>query len=317
MLHREKMLSSIAYSLLFASALAAPSFLKQRATELWQPAVGTKWQIVISQPVDATQTLLPTDAEVFDVDLFYTTAEDVANMKAQGKKVVCYYSAGSSENWRPDYGSFSPQDIGEPLQGWAGENWLNIRSASVLEVMRKRIELASEKGCDAIDPDNVDGYSNGGGGFGLTTEDSVKYIQEMASIAAGYGMSTGLKNAQEVLTSVLDSIQFAVNEECAFLDPTSGCLEYTPLLDAGKPVFHIEYLDENQNGSIGASVRIQEQSLSQQCLVNGIGNRLSTVVKYLALDGFVEYCDGSQATTAINNGFQTGDPKQGGDAHRV
>lgn len=76
-------------------------------------------------------------------------------MHAQGKKVICYYSAGSSENWRPDYKDFEQADMGSALEGWAGENWLNIRNANVLNVMKARIKMASEKGCDAIDPDNM------------------------------------------------------------------------------------------------------------------------------------------------------------------
>jgi hypothetical protein len=122
---------------------------------VWQPAVGTKWQIVISNPVDTSKSLAPSSAQIYDVDLFYHTPEDIATMKSQGKKVVCYFSAGSAENWRPDYSQFVQSDIGTPLEGWAGENWLNIRSNSVLNIMKSRIKLASTKGCDAIDPDNM------------------------------------------------------------------------------------------------------------------------------------------------------------------
>ncbi|KAF2668764.1 family 114 glycoside hydrolase, partial [Microthyrium microscopicum] len=151
---------------------------------------------------------------------------------------ICYYSAGSAENWRSDYGSFSSSDKGEGLQGWAGENWLNIRSNNVLNVMKKRIDLASQKGCDAIDPDNMDAYDNGGGGFSLTQDDSVKYLKSMASYAAAKGMSTGLKNAQAILGDVLSNVQFAINEECAVTEDTK-CSEYDSLLSAGKALFHI------------------------------------------------------------------------------
>jgi hypothetical protein len=144
---------SVLISTLIAGALSVP--LESRQGAVWQPAVGTKWQIVISQPVDTTQTLVPSDADVYDVDLFYTSQDDIANMKSQGKKVICYYSAGSAENWRPDYNEFAAADIGSGLQGWAGENWLNVRSDAVMNVMKERIKMASQKGCDAIDPDNM------------------------------------------------------------------------------------------------------------------------------------------------------------------
>jgi hypothetical protein len=139
--------------LLFAGALAAP--LQARQKSLWQPQIGAKWQIVISQPIDTSTTVQPEDAEAFDVDLFYTTEQDVSNLHSQGKKVICYFSAGSSENWREDYGSFQSSDMGSGLEGWEGENWLDVRSENVLDVMKKRIDMAAEKGCDAIDPDNM------------------------------------------------------------------------------------------------------------------------------------------------------------------
>jgi hypothetical protein len=44
------------------------------------------------------------------------------------------------------------------LDGWPGEVWVNISSTNVRNIMSKRLELASHKGCDAVDPDNMDGY---------------------------------------------------------------------------------------------------------------------------------------------------------------
>jgi hypothetical protein len=44
------------------------------------------------------------------------------------------------------------------MDGWPKEKWVDIRSVHVRTIMSKRIELAAQKGFDAIDPDNVDGY---------------------------------------------------------------------------------------------------------------------------------------------------------------
>jgi endo-alpha-1,4-polygalactosaminidase (GH114 family) len=129
-------------------------------------------------------------------------------------------------------------------------------------------------------------------------------------------MATGLKNAQEILPQVLDTVQFAVNEECVAQEG-NGCTEYNDLLNAGKPVFHIEYADENDNnsnGKVGAKDTrqgVSQSTLDSYCVTSGLGSQLSTVVKYLDLDGWVEYCDGSIQTTAINENYQTGDPKGG------
>ena len=146
-------------SLFLSLASAIDSLSTPRASHkyksIWQPAVGTKWQIEIWTQVDTSQPLSPADALVYDVDLFYHSKDQIATIKAQGKKVICYFSAGSGEIWRPDYSQFKPSDLGTPLSGWAGERYLNIRSKAVLGIMKKRIHLASMKGCDAIDPDNM------------------------------------------------------------------------------------------------------------------------------------------------------------------
>jgi hypothetical protein len=79
---------------LFAlGALAAPSVplvTRQNDKEgsLWQPPVGVKWQIVISQPVNTEQSITPSDAPVIDVDLFATSASDIQALHSQGRKVT-------------------------------------------------------------------------------------------------------------------------------------------------------------------------------------------------------------------------------------
>ena len=125
-------------------------------TGLWQPAVGTKWQIVINNNVsiDPSAGLVPA-VPIWDIDLFNTPKGVFDDLHARSKKVICYFSAGTGEDWRPDYSNFSSSDLGDSLGCWPGEKYLNIRSDSVWAVMQKRIELASQKGCDAIDPDNM------------------------------------------------------------------------------------------------------------------------------------------------------------------
>ena len=40
--------------------------------------------------------------------------------------MICYFSAGSHENWRTDVGSVPSGDLGLQLEGWPGERWWNI-----------------------------------------------------------------------------------------------------------------------------------------------------------------------------------------------
>jgi hypothetical protein len=135
----------------------APSSVSQN-TGVWQPRVGAKFQIVIDNTypkIENNKTLEPRDAEIFDVDLFNTPTEVIAKLHEQGKKVICYFSAGGSESWRPDDKEFKAKDRGDSMREWKGEKWLDIRSPDVWAIMEKRIKMAADKKCDGIDPDNL------------------------------------------------------------------------------------------------------------------------------------------------------------------
>jgi hypothetical protein len=108
-------------------------------------------------------------------------------------------------------------------------------------------------------------------------------------------MQIGLKNAQEVVAQVGDLVQFAVNEECA---ASGDCSVYQAFLNAGKPVFHIEY----PWGGGGDSPGNKTEGSGPAAKDNGCLEGFSTVLKYLSLDGYVEYCDGSTATTPTSGG---------------
>lgn len=98
------------------------------------------------------------DVPIWDMDLFENSKSTITAMQKGGKKVICYFSAGSWENWRKDKDSFPKKDLGKVMDGWPDERWVNISSVAVRAIMAQRIKLAAEKGCDAIDPDNMDGY---------------------------------------------------------------------------------------------------------------------------------------------------------------
>lgn len=127
---------------------------------LWQPAVNGSWQIILLDPIalDSDATSVSPNVDVYDIDLFTNSNSTINTLHNLGKRVICYFSAGSYEPGRPDSSEFQPTDLGKDLNGWPGEKWLNISSANVRRIMAARIELASQKKCDAVDPDNVDGY---------------------------------------------------------------------------------------------------------------------------------------------------------------
>lgn len=126
----------------------------------WKPKVNDTWQIILQSNMilDKDATSVTPDVAVYDIDLFETPAETIATLHRLGKKVICYFSGGSYEPGRPDSGDFQEEDMGKGLEGWPGERWLKLGNENVRGIMKGRVELAGQKGCDGVDPDNVDGF---------------------------------------------------------------------------------------------------------------------------------------------------------------
>ncbi len=200
----------------------------------WHPRPGTTWQIQLNSGNIDTHY----NAQVYDVDLFDTPAATIAALHRMGRKVICYFSAGTYENWRPDTGAFPHGLIGKALEDWEGEYYLNIRRVEALApVMRARLDLAVKKGCDAVDPDNVQNYLEDTG-FPLTAADQLRYNRWLAAEAHRRGLAVGLKNDLPQIPDLVGVFDFAVSEECF----TYGeCAPLRRFITAHKAVFAIEY----------------------------------------------------------------------------
>ncbi len=166
-------------------------------------------------------------------------AETIAALQARGTRAICYFSAGSDEDFLPDHASFPAATIGEVLQGFDGERWLDIRVPGVLTVLQGRLDMAVAKGCDGVEPDNVDGHDNETG-FALSAADLLIFNQSLAQEARARGLAIGLKNALDLIPELVDEFDFAVNEECHDNDECEALL---PFIAAGKPVLNAEYSD--------------------------------------------------------------------------
>jgi hypothetical protein len=171
-------------------------------------------------------------------DLFDTPASTVSLAKSKGITAVCYFSAGSWENWRPDASKFPSTVLGKNLSGWAGEKWLDVRQVSTLgPIMASRMDLAKQKGCDAVDPDNVDGYTNNTG-FPLVAQDQFNYNKYLADTAHSKGLAVSLKNDIDQVAQLQPYFDFAINEQCF---QYSECAVYSAFTNAGKAVLNVEY----------------------------------------------------------------------------
>jgi hypothetical protein len=207
---------------------------RRQPVQRWTPARLTTWQWQLTGlPVDET-----VDAAMYDIDLFDTAASVVTGLHARGRKVVCYMSAGSWEDWRPDAARFPPSVRGAPLTGWPGERWLDIRRLDMLgPLMEARMDLCKQKGFDAIEPDNVDGYANRSG-FPLTAADQLRYNTWLSAAAHARGLSIGLKNDLDQVESLVTHFDWALVEQCFEYDE---CHLLAPFTKAGKAVFAVEY----------------------------------------------------------------------------
>ena len=198
----------------------------------YRPAVATTWQWQLQGTINTGYTV-----DLYDIDLFDTPSTLIASLQASGKRVICYFSAGSFEDFRPDATSFQSQDLGNPLGDFPDERWLDIRSTSVLAIMEARLDIALEKGCDGVEPDNMDGYANDSG-FDLTSGDQVNFNRAIANEAHERGLSVGLKNDLDQISDLIAFFDFQVNEQCHEFDE---CSLLDAFITAGKPVFNAEY----------------------------------------------------------------------------
>ena len=202
------------------------------AADWYQPNAFTSANIQLTGTLNTQYPV-----ELYVVDLFDTPKTKIAELKARGTHVICYFSAGSYENWRPDKAKFPATLLGKKLTGWAGERWLDIRAPQLRTIMRARLNLAVQKGCDGVGPDNVNSYSNDTG-FPLTARHQLSYNRFLATEAHQRNLSIGLKNDLEQIKSLVSVFDFSINEQC---HTYNECHLLTPFVQAGKPVYNIEY----------------------------------------------------------------------------
>ncbi|WP_457745969.1 endo alpha-1,4 polygalactosaminidase [Sulfurimonas sp.] len=201
----------------------------------YKPDTNTSWQWQLQGTLNTSYNV-----DIYDIDLFDTNTTTINDLKNSGKRVICYFSAGSYEEWRDDAVSFDTQLLGETLDGWAGERWLDISNDALVPIMRARLDLAAAKGCDGVEPDNMDGYTNNTG-FTLSYTDQLAYNRFIANEARVRGLSVGLKNDLDQVADLEQYYDFAVNEQC---HEYSECDTLTPFVNANKPVFNAEYAQQ-------------------------------------------------------------------------
>lgn len=278
--HHVIMTPAIAQLLCCCLLFLAPNAFARKLLRTAAPSQAATWYIPPPQTSffwQLTGTLnLAYNASVFDIDAWDTSAATIAALHKQGKKVICYFSAGSYEDWRPDASQFpssvkgaklcsTTNDAGRCTKYWPGERWIDVRSSAVKAIMEARIKMAAGKGCDGVEPDNVDAYeidTQDPKGqpitkFSITKQDEVAYLTWMANTAHKYNLSIGLKNAGAIAPSLVSLFDWALNEECNAYSKFAAtwsagyyeCDYLNLFVRANKAAFVAEYSDFWTTGS--------------------------------------------------------------------
>lgn len=213
----------------------APEQLQGQSNGRWHPEPGTSWQWQLS-----SQPKKPIDVDAYDVDGFDTSKRTVKRLHRGGSKAICYVNVGAWENWRPDKKKFPKSVLGRNYSGWAGEKWLDIRRINKLApIMRARFDVCRQKGFDAIEPDNMDNYTNKTG-FPIKGKHQLRYNKWLAKEAHKRGLAIALKNDPGQARQLKRHFDFAITEDCF---DQGWCGRMSPFIKSGKAVLAAEYTD--------------------------------------------------------------------------
>ncbi len=201
-------------------------------TSWWVPPQELTWYWQLQGKIDNGEPVA-----AYDIDGFENEAGEISALHGRGRHVICYIDAGTAEKFRPDYRSFPASVLGRS-NGWPGEKWLDIRQLAVLEpIMTARFQMCREKGFDAVEPDNIEGYANKTG-FPITASQQLAYNEWIAEEVHSLGMAVLQKNDGEQADQLEPYFDGALTEQC---NQYRECEDYEPYLAAGKPVLNAEY----------------------------------------------------------------------------
>jgi hypothetical protein len=239
----------------------------------WSPSPSDSFQLQLSDyPPD-----LSAEADVFELDLFETPQEIIDSLHEAGKRVICYINVGAWEEYRPDAGAFPDTVIGKKYIGWDGERWLDISNyKSFSDLISTRLALAASKGCDGVDPDNINGFQQDTG-FSISAQDQLTYNIWLCEQAHLHGLSIGMKNNNQQVADLVDYFDFALIEDCTVY---GECTDFLPFIEQGKAVFQVEYTDRFSSTANFCSTAIV--------------NNYSGIFKNRELDAWTEPCPSTQ-----------------------
>lgn len=275
-------------------ALATPMAARADDAGWWKPGaeqrIALHWMLAaplnVADPVqmglrDFNGNVLP-EPDAYDIDGEMNTAATVAYLHARGKRVICYIDAGVYETYRSDARQFqaiTPQIWGNADEGWSNSYWLDVRRIAELEpIMKARMQMCKDKGFDAIEPDEIDGWENDTG-FAITYQDQLDYNRALAQWAHELGLSIGQKGDIIQTRDLVDSFDWTLNEECFQYNECTG--PYDPILDAIVPGLQL-YVQQNKAVFVAEYKAYTADAWSRICSKSTV-NRFNTARYKLGL----------------------------------
>ena len=201
-----------------------------------QPGLGSTWQIQLTGTLDTSF-----DVDRYEADLFALDAATVHAVRDPGRALACYVSVGTAEPWRSDYDTLPKAAIGNAVDDYPQERWLDVRDDDVRQVMAQRLTLAVNTGCDAVELSNL-GAHTADSGFPLGLADDVDYARWLISEAHARGLSAGLSASDDLVPQLVEQADWGLTEECLAYD---SCAAWQTFPARGKAVFMIEYGSQN------------------------------------------------------------------------
>jgi hypothetical protein len=199
------------------------------------------WQAQLSGAVDPSL-----DVNLFYLDSDFTSAAVVSQLRAKGKLVLCYVSAGTFEPWRKDANDFPESVLGEPLADYPREQWLDVRAPSVRKLMQARLATMAMAGCDGVYPSSLEAHLHSSG-FDITRSDMVAYAGWFATEIHAHGMSAGLSVSADLIPDVEHAYDWALAIDCL---SSSGCTPWAPVRQSGRAVLLVEFGDSSDTGHV-------------------------------------------------------------------
>lgn len=254
--------------------------------EQWYWQIGTAKPGLAGLPPVTGAYPRPGAARIWDTDLFYDSntphagiptgrSRVVRALHRSGKYSICYVEAGAQQTSFPDKRDFAPADYGHyakryQMRGYANEWYFDLRgfrnyvpgrrftlhgaAVNIAAGLAKRIQWCALEGQDALEPDDLDGYTNRGatgvrgGGWHLTRADSRGFERWLAHTAHRDGLAIFQKN--DPADAAIDARTFdgMIIEECnRYHDPCAGPHgDGTPYLTRHKPVLSAEYVQDGE-----------------------------------------------------------------------